>query len=146
MKKTRLWGIAVLAVLLTFGGFVAAQGQGGRTFSTTLTGAAEVPIPGDPDGSGEAIITLNQGRGLVCFQITVADIAAATSAHIHEGAVGVAGPVVVGLTPPTSGFSSGCVTADPDLIKDIRQNPENYYVNVHNAEFPGGALRGQLSK
>jgi hypothetical protein len=40
----------------------------------------------------------------------------------------------------------GCVTADKDLIKDIRQNPENYYVNVHNAAFPGGAVRGQLEK
>jgi CHRD domain len=53
---------------------------------------------------------------------------------------------VVPLTPPTSGVSSGCTSADPNLIKAIIQHPENYYVNVHTAEFPGGALRGQLSK
>src|SRR5687768_14320923 len=121
MQKARLFALMALAVLLTLSSFVAAQNedQGGRPFSTTLTGAAEVPGPGDPDGNGEATLTLNQGRGLVCFQLSVTDIAPATAAHIHRGAEGVAGPVVVGLSPPTSGFTSGCVSADPDLIKDI---------------------------
>jgi hypothetical protein len=73
-------------------------------------------------------------------------IAPATAAHIHRGPAGVAGPVVIPLTPPTSGSSSNCVNADPDLIKEIRQNPEDFYVNVHNAPFPAGAIRGQLSK
>jgi hypothetical protein len=105
-----------------------------------------VPGPGDPDGSGEAHITLNQGRALVCFQLSVSDIAPATAAHIHEGPAGVAGSVVIPLSPPTTGSSSNCISADPDLIKAIRQNPDNYYVNVHNAAFPAGAIRGQLSK
>jgi len=148
MKRINLFAIVAALSVIALCSFVIAQNQsqGGRPLTTTLTGAAEVPGPGDPDGSGEALITLNQGRRLVCFQLSVADIAPATAAHIHAGAVGVAGPVVVGLTPPTSGFSSGCVSADPDLIKDIRQNPEEYYVNVHNAQFPPGAIRGQLSK
>ncbi len=106
-----------------------------------------MPGPGDPDGSGTAAITLNQGTGEVCFELTVSDIAPAVAAHIHVAPVGVAGPVVVTLTPPTSGSSSGCVTgADSELIKAIRQDPSAYYVNVHNAEFPAGAVRGQLSK
>jgi CHRD domain len=111
-----------------------------------MTGTEEAPGPGDPDGSGEAVFTLNHGLGQVCFQLTVMDIAPATAAHIHVAPPGVPGPVVVGLTPPTGGFSSGCVTADRDLIKDIIQNPDAYYVNVHNADFPAGAVRGQLSK
>jgi hypothetical protein len=86
------------------------------------------------------------GQEEVCFELTVSGIAPATAAHIHAGPAGVAGPVVVGLTPPTSGTSSGCVSADSTLIKAIIQNPEQYYVNVHNAEFPAGAVRGQLSK
>jgi hypothetical protein len=69
-----------------------------------------------------------------------------TAAHIHVAPTGDAGPVVVGLAPPTSGLSSGCTSVDPLLIKAIKQNPEDYYVNVHNAEYPAGALRGQLSK
>ena len=55
--------------------------------------------------------------------------------------------MVVGLTPPpTGGSSSGCVSADREEIKEIIQHPEEYYVNVHNADFPLGAVRGQLSK
>ena len=119
---------------------------GGREFSTTLTGAAEVPGPGDPDGSGTAQITLNPGAGEVCFRLEVTGIEPATAAHIHVGTVTEAGPVVRGLTAPTTGSSEGCVPADRDLIMAIIQNPENYYVNVHNSPFPAGALRGQLSK
>jgi hypothetical protein len=126
---------------------VALADDGGRPFATTLTGAAEVPGPGDPDGSGTAAVRLNLGQGEVCFELVVSGIAPATAAHIHVGPAGVAGPVVVGLAPPTSGTSSGCVTdVSPELIKVITQNPQNYYVNVHNADFPAGALRGQLSK
>ena len=55
-----------------------------------------------------------------------------------------AGPVVVPLAPPTSGFSSGCVTVTRELAKAIVKDPENYHVNVHNADFPEGAPRGQL--
>jgi hypothetical protein len=125
---------------------VAVADDGGRPLATTLTGAAEIPGPGDPDGSGTASIRLNPGQGEVCFELTVSGMAPATAAHIHVGPAGVAGPVVVGLAPPTSGTSSGCVSADPALIKAIIQNPEQYYVNVHNADFPAGAVRGQLSK
>ena len=142
----RLFAVASIVVLaiLVFG--TAAVVAGGRPLSTTLTGAAEVPGPGDPDGTGTASLTLNHGQGEICFELTVTGIAPATAAHIHFAPVGVAGPVVVPLTPPTSGSSSGCVSADRDLVKAIIQNPENYYVNVHNAQYPAGALRGQLSK
>jgi hypothetical protein len=59
----------------------------------------------------------------------------------------VAGPPVVTLEPLTAeGQSKGCVSAEADVIKEIRQNPAGFYVNVHNAEFPDGAVRGQLAK
>jgi hypothetical protein len=120
--------------------------QGGRLLSTTLTGEAEIPGPGDPDGSGFATITVNPGQELLCYELSVAGIAPATAAHVHFGSPGEAGPVVVGLAPPTSGFSSGCVFVDRGLAKAIIKNPSLYYVNVHNDPYPGGALRGQLSK
>jgi hypothetical protein len=141
MKRVLLF-ISVVAIAL-----VAYGDDGGRPFSTTLIGANEVPGPGDPDGSGEAALQLNPGLQQICFQLTVSDIAAPTAAHIHKAPAGVAGPVVVPLTPPpTSGSSSNCLSVDRDLTLDIIQHPEEYYVNVHNAEFPAGAIRGQLSK
>ena len=149
MRRT---GLLVAAIALTttvvIVGLAAAQEkeQGGRRLTATLTGAAEVPGPGDPDGGGTAVITLNQGQNEVCFELTVSNIAPATLAHIHSGGPTVAGPVVVTLTSPAEGSSKGCVSAGAELIKDIRQSPENYYVNVHNADFPDGAVRGQLSK
>jgi hypothetical protein len=118
----------------------------GRPLSATMTGAEEVP-PGDPDGSGTAHFTFNQGLGRVCFELAVEDIVPATAAHIHIAPAGSPGPVVIPLTAPTDGSSNGCVEdVDPELIKAIRQNPADYYVNVHNAEYPPGAVRGQLSR
>ena len=150
MKKNRsgTWLVLLLIglVTLTLGGRVVAQG---RPFSTALDGAAEVPGPGDPDGTGIADVTLNYGQAEVCFTLNVSGIALpATGAHIHVAPVGVAGPVVVPLTPPdATGVSTGCVSSvNQDLIKAIIQHPEEYYVNVHNADFPAGAVRGQLSK
>ena len=122
--------------------------HGGRPLSTELTGAAEVPGPGDPDGSGTATITVNLGQEEVCWEINAAEIVLpAAAAHIHIGTAGEAGPVVVPLSAPdASGFSSGCTTVDRALAKDILKNPEDYYVNVHTSVFPAGAIRGQLSK
>lgn len=122
-------------------------GHGGMPLGATLTGAAEIPGPGDPDGSGTARITLNPGQGEVCFALEVSDIAPATASHIHVGGPTVAGGIVVTLAPPpTGGASSACVSAAPELVREIGKNPAGYYVNVHNAEFPAGALRGQLSR
>jgi hypothetical protein len=111
-----------------------------------MTGAAEVPGPGDPDGSGSAVLRLNRGQGEICYELAVSGIAPAFAAHIHVGTAGVAGPVVVPLAAPSEGSSSGCAAVDRDLVKAIIQHPENYYVNVHNAEYPAGAVRGQLSR
>jgi hypothetical protein len=119
----------------------------GRPLTAMLTGAKEVPGPGDPDGSGMAILYLNQGQGTITYELTVSGIDPATAAHIHIGGPTVAGGVVLPLEAPTDGSSTGVLTdVDPELIKAIRKNPGAYYVNVHNATYPRGAVRGQLSK
>jgi len=125
---------------------VALAGDGGAPRVTTMSGAEERPGPGDPDGSGFASITLNVGQRRVCWELSVAGIdPPAFAAHIHFAPAGVNGGIVVPLSPPTP-TSSGCrENVDPALIQAIIDFPEQYYVNVHNAPFPGGAVRGQLS-
>jgi hypothetical protein len=116
--------------------------NGGRPLTATLTGEAEVPGPGDPDGTGSARVTVNPGTGQLCYTITVRNIEPARAAHIHEGSEDEAGPVKVNLMAPTS----GCTTISRELALEILRDPADYYVNVHNAPFPGGAVRGQLGK
>ena len=124
----------------------ALSKDGGRKFDTKLTGAAEVPGPGDPDGDGSASLTINPGEGQICYTLSVSNIGPATMAHIHQAKVGVAGPVVVALRAPTNGSSKACATVGRPLALDILKSPANYYVNVHNEPFPDGAIRGQLAK
>ena len=119
---------------------------GEATVGAALNGANEVG-GGDPDGTGSAVVHLDHAAGQICYELTVTNIATATGAHIHIGGAGVNGGVVVALTPPDgSGSSSGCVAVDRGSIKSILVDPPAYYVNIHNAEFPGGAIRGQLSR
>lgn len=108
-----------------------------------LSGGQEVPGPGDPDGRGFALIAVDTEAGTICYSVVVARITPATAAHIHEGGRGEAGPVVQGLEPPSAGYSSGCVE-NAELADEIAGNPRDYYVNVHNEPYPGGAVRGQL--
>ena len=135
--------LAALAALALSAGVAMA---GGRPISIDLTGAAEAPSPGDPDGSGTVAFTFNAGQGEVCYDFTVTGVEPLTAAHIHVAPAGSAGDVVI-PTPPTSATGgSGCVSADRDLIVAILTDPSAYYFNVHNAPFPGGALRGQLTR
>ncbi len=143
MKSIIQLGLAAAALSLTATG-VMAQGEGGRKISTTLNGASEVPGPGDADGMGTFEGRVNPGQGQVCYKLTASAIVTATGAHIHRGAAGTAGPIVVGLTPPATGSSEACATVTRELAMELIKSPEAFYVNVHNAPFPAGAIRGQL--
>jgi hypothetical protein len=141
-------GVLGAATAVAMAGTVVPAGaaDGGRPLSAVLTGAAEAPGPGDPDGSGTADLRVNPGLGQVCVELVVRDIVAATASHIHKAPAGASGPVVVTLAPPSDGTSSGCYAVERALARDILQDPSQYYVNVHNSEYPAGALRGQLSR
>lgn len=134
------------ATTVAFVALPAGAADGGRKLSTSLTGAAEIPGPGDPDGSGTADLRINPGQKQICYTLTVRNIDPASGAHIHEAPVGAAGPVVVTLQKPASGSSQACATVSRELALEILKRPRDYYVNVHNAIYPAGALRGQLGK
>jgi CHRD domain len=124
---------------------VAAGGER-RTFEASLRGDAEVPGPGDPDGSGTATVSLEPGRGEVCFELRVEGVAEPTGAHLHEGEHGRAGPARLGFVAPEGGLAEGCVTAGDALLAAVGEAPEGFYVNVSTRDLPDGALRGQLDE
>jgi hypothetical protein len=108
-----------------------------------LTGLQEVTGPGDPDATGAVLFDLKASSGQVCVDERYANIDAPFAMHIHAGAKNIAGPIVVDLTSTLSP-GTRCVSADPDLIRNIRDHYQAYYCNIHNVPFPAGALRGQL--
>ncbi|HVN33459.1 MAG TPA: CHRD domain-containing protein [Thermoanaerobaculaceae bacterium] len=127
---------------------LVASAAGAQTFNATLAGGRETGGGGDPAGKGLAVVTFSGTT--VMYYIWVRDIAQPTAAHIHSALAGQAGSIVVSLNPtfssPTTGVyvAHGSVTSDSTTVGAIFQQPNAYYVNVHNAAFPDGAVRGQL--
>jgi hypothetical protein len=130
---------------------VANADHGGRPFRQTMTQeVTTTPVwSGDPDGVGEALLTINAGQREVCWDVSVTRIALpATASHIHEGPAGVRGPIVIPLSSPdATGHATGCATGlDRELLQRILAEPASFYVNVHTSEFPAGAIRSQLDR
>lgn len=98
-------------------------------------------------GSGTAKVTVDQGKGQVCWDLASKGLTDAVAAHIHKGAAGANGPPVVPFSGvDASGNSKGCANASADVAKDLVANPAGYYINVHTKTAPAGAIRGQLGK
>ena len=142
----------VLAVVILSGAGAYAGTDGGSTPSgravrlyTRMTGAAERPTPNNSPGVGTAVVYV-YSNNVVCTVLRVARLTTPViGAHIHVAPPTAAGPIVVHLVAPTSGFSYGCTSVSADLATQLRTNPGNYYVNVHTTMFTGGEVRGQLA-
>ncbi|MGW1886566.1 CHRD domain-containing protein [Streptomyces sp. NPDC001970] len=128
------------------------QATGGAVaFAAELSGADEVPVQGgpavnDPDGKAVALVKVKGDR--VTFALRWNSFVPSLG-HIHEGARGKNGAVKVPLfgsaMPDTVHSAAGQVAiTDAELAKSIVANPSGFYVNLHSAQFPGGAVRGQL--
>jgi hypothetical protein len=156
MRFRSLAVLAALAAVCALGAVGVAFGDGGSDRSTlfaALSGDNELDPTllrkgaGDPDGSGGSALTFDGTE--LCYGITVKNIDTPVAAHIHRGKGNENGPVVVPLAQPTSGdpgASSACAIVDGQLAAEIMGSPGAFYVNVHTATFPGGAVRGQLFK
>jgi hypothetical protein len=143
-------GVAGLALAATMAvtGPVLAHGSAGNVFVGKMTGSLEIP-QAEPTATARAVITLKPSSSTVCFRLHWDGLTSVTAAHIHLGDAGVTGSVVVPFfgapIPDTITSVGGCVhNVDPALIHDIHDNPSGYYVNVHDAAYPGGAVRDQL--
>lgn len=165
--KRSLTTAAGLGVALAAGAFLlpigfAGAGHTNSVLTTDLDGRSEVAseasnnrIAGDPNGRGEAyVFGVDGDDATLCYVLVVDKIDTATAAHIHEGAEGTNGPVVASLAAPGDDDAADCLTegetgkfptGESGIVQRILENPEDFYINVHNATYPGGAIRGQLA-
>ena len=114
-----------------------------------MTGAAERPGPGDPDGVGRAVITIDDETNQLCLVLQFVNVTLPTTGlHIHVAPPVTAGPIVVPFSNPTTNQFTQCVTvANEALLDNIAANPHQYYINLHTQPFFGpGAIRGQLQR
>jgi hypothetical protein len=138
--KVLLLGGALLAAL-SVPSMAAAKTV---TLAATLNGANET-AGGKAGGSGSFTAQVDADAGDLCYTLAVDGIGEPTAAHIHSGAAGTDGGPVTAVEI-TGADLDECVALEPDTLAAIVAAPGNYYVNVHTAEFPAGAVRGQLAK
>jgi len=131
--------IVFLVALMPLTAAVAGTPVTGTSLQGIFTGRVEVP-KGDPDGRGTVKVTILGAK--VCWDISTTKVGPLTAAHIHKGGVGKAGPVVVAFGSAYK--AKGCVRTTASTAEAIKGAPKEYYVNVHDAKYPSGALRAQL--
>ncbi|HYL23698.1 MAG TPA: CHRD domain-containing protein [Burkholderiales bacterium] len=113
---------------------------GSGAMKVNLTGAEEVP-PAKSDGKGSGSFRVAED-GTITGSVSTEGVKG-TMAHIHNGAKGNNGPVIVPLTKNGDTYSvpeGKKLTADQ--IKALKEG--NLYVNVHSDRYKGGEVRAQL--
>lgn len=122
---------------------VPALAQDNLAFTgANLLGESEVGHKGaGNDAYGDFSAELDLDAGQMCYFLTAEGLDEVTAAHLHKAPKGKNGPPVVTLSLASV---DTCIDVDPALLRDIAENEGEYYVNVHTAAFPQGAIRGQL--
>jgi trimeric autotransporter adhesin len=129
-------------------GQLSAAGGTVFRFAADLRGSNETP-PNSSMATGSAIVTIDTINNAVTFDVKENGITSPTLAHIHTGAAGVGGGVLITFAGNAAAFNNGRVSGlvsgvDPAQINNIISNPSGFYVNVHSTAFGGGEIRGQL--
>ena len=144
----KLASFALIACFAGLVGITPAAADDARLYAI-MTGAAERPGPGDPDGIGRAVITINDASNQLCVVVQFVNVTLpATGLHIHLAGTESAGPIVVPFGNPTTNQFTQCVTVENEtLLDNIAANPQQYYINLHTLPgFGPGAIRGQLQR
>ena len=116
-------------------------------FTISLTGSEETP-PNSSTAAGGGIATFDTVADTISSSVFFTGLSSsATASHIHDGAPGVAGPVIVSFVPFTPAATSGSIVGGPlpfpvADVSDLLAG--NTYFNIHNSVFPDGEIRGQL--
>jgi hypothetical protein len=137
--------IAIVAVAFAAAGSSAADTK----LYAFMDGKSETPKKGDADGHARIALTFKRASGQVCYDIRKTGLETAQAAHIHRGAKGKAGPIVIPLFGTTKGAGkgkiTGCAKATRLKMDQVVANPSGFYANIHTLKFGDGAVRGQLS-
>ena len=165
-RKSLRWALGLAALATVSAPSAAFAGHTNTVLQTMLDGSSEVAedgdmsmLVGDVNGMGEAyVFGVDGDETTLCYQLFVSGVQLVPvgdgmAAHIHEGAVGENGPVVAALAGPEDGNAADCLTEGEEgkfptgemgIVQRILNNPSDFYVNVHNPQYPAGAMRGQL--
>ena len=138
-----------IGTVALFGLFLLPLQSSGEviTFQLSISGDQEVPGPGDEDGQASGTLSIDDATNLISWSFTYSNIASPAAMHIHTGAAGVGGGVLIPLNVEMGGEPGtlvGSTTGDAANVMAILASPSDYYVNIHNADFRPGAIRGQL--
>ena len=149
MSKRLMRAILALSVLsLVIGVAMAGAQNSSNEFTATMKGSSESP-KGPKSASGTFKVQFKNGQA--CYTMSTKGLGATpVAAHIHRGAAGTNGPIVIDLKPTFKGtsprVSTKCVPARAATVASIRRNPGNFYANVHTSKNPAGAARRQLKR
>ena len=138
-----------IGTMALFGLFLLPLQSSGEiiTFQLSISGDQEVPGPGDEDGQASGTLSIDDATNLISWSFTYSNIANPAAMHIHTGAAGEGGGVLIPLNVEMGGEPGtlvGSTTGDAADVMAILASPSDYYVNIHNADFRPGAIRGQL--
>jgi hypothetical protein len=130
---------------------VASAAVVAAALALPASAATSIPLNSgqEPDGGeagGHGFFSYTIDGTSFCWTLSWQGIAEPSAGHVHLAPRGVAGAIVIdlnadGLPGPDE---SGCRDITAELTAAITSDPGDYYVNLHNAGFPGGAIRGQL--
>ena len=142
MRVVRILMVAALVGALAV---IASPAQAAPvTLTAAMTADEEVPTKGPAGATGNATLEIDNATNQVCYTFVTQNLdEPVTAGHIHKGARGVAGDVVVNLNV-TSANLKGCAPGEAAVIQAVLADPDGYYVNLHSEAHPAGVLRGQL--
>ncbi len=123
---------------------VAGTATAATDYKAEMSGDQEVPSPGPAGAKGTGEVSIDDATGQLCYLLSYEGIGAPTAAHIHKGPAGMSGPVVVNLDFAKNG-DQACVPVDSMAASAIAADPAGHYLNLHTADYPNGAMRGQLA-
>jgi len=134
---------AAATTTLVLGGSAGAA-DGRLVINAQVTGEQEAPADGDPDGKAKGKLRVNVTTGEICYAVDARKVETLLAGHIHEKNDGSnIGPVVVPLTKTSPTTFTGCAI-NLEVARGLQDEPGEYYLNVHNTTYPGGALRADL--